>query len=135
MPECSWWRLNMAACHVQSGVDCMWAAEERSSGPAPCAGHGWDIQNALLCRLLDTHTNSYMGASTRKRHGLGAGAPTWMPRLIHELIRVSAAAGTHSTVTLLARLRGLSTSVPLAQAVWYASNCSGTTCSSGDSGP
>ncbi|PYE77915.1 hypothetical protein DFQ15_11159 [Xylophilus ampelinus] len=41
----------------------------------------------------------------------------------------------HSTVTLLARLRGLSTSVPRAQAVWYASSCSGTTCSSGLSAP
>ena len=41
----------------------------------------------------------------------------------------------HSTVTLLARLRGLSTSVPRAQAVWYASNCSGTTCKSGLSAP
>src|SRR2546427_7126152 len=31
----------------------------------------------------------------------------------------------YSTVTLLARLRGLSTSVPRASAVWYASNCTG----------
>ena len=37
----------------------------------------------------------------------------------------------HSTVTLLARLRGLSTSVPRAHAVWYASSCNGTTCSNG----
>src|SRR4051812_38567169 len=41
----------------------------------------------------------------------------------------------HSTVTLLARFLGLSTSVPRAMAVWYASSCSGTTCSSGLSGP
>ena len=41
----------------------------------------------------------------------------------------------HSTVTLFAKLRGLSTSVPRAHAVWYASNCSGTTCSSGESSP
>ena len=33
----------------------------------------------------------------------------------------------YSTVTLLARFLGLSTSVPLAQAVWWASSCSGTT--------
>src|SRR3569623_845179 len=39
--------------------------------------------------------------------------------------------GRHSTVTLLARLRGLSTSVPRDSAAWYASSCSGTTCSSG----
>ena len=41
----------------------------------------------------------------------------------------------YSTVTDLAKLRGLSTSVPRAQAVWYASSCSGTTCSSGLSAP
>ena len=41
----------------------------------------------------------------------------------------------HSTVTLFAKFRGLSTSVPRAQAVWYASNCSGTTCSMGLSAP
>ena len=41
----------------------------------------------------------------------------------------------YSTVTLFARLRGLSTSVPRAHAVWYASSCSGTTCRIGDSTP
>jgi hypothetical protein len=41
----------------------------------------------------------------------------------------------HSTVTLFARFLGLSTSVPLAQAVWYASSCSGTTCRMGDRAP
>ena len=41
----------------------------------------------------------------------------------------------YSTVTLLARLRGLSTSVPRATAVWYASSCSGTTCRIGESAP
>ena len=41
----------------------------------------------------------------------------------------------HSTVTLFARLRGLSTSVPRAHAVWYASSCSGTTCRIGESTP
>ncbi len=38
----------------------------------------------------------------------------------------------YSTVTLLARLRGLSTSRPRCTAVWYASNCSGMTVSSGE---
>ena len=33
----------------------------------------------------------------------------------------------YSTVTLLAKFRGLSTSVPRTQAVWWASSCSGTT--------
>lgn len=33
----------------------------------------------------------------------------------------------YSVVTDFARLRGLSTSVPRAKAVWYANNCSGTT--------
>src|SRR5579884_2095959 len=37
----------------------------------------------------------------------------------------------HSTVTLLARLRGLSTSQSLSSATWYASSCSGTTATSG----
>ena len=37
-----------------------------------------------------------------------------------------------STVTLLARFLGLSTSVPRAQAVWVASSCRGTTCRIGD---
>ena len=32
----------------------------------------------------------------------------------------------HSTVTLLARLRGLSTSQPRSSAMWYARSCSGT---------
>ena len=41
----------------------------------------------------------------------------------------------YSTVTDFARLRGLSTSVPRASAVWYASSCSGTTCSKGLSWP
>jgi hypothetical protein len=41
----------------------------------------------------------------------------------------------HSTVTLFARFLGLSTSVPRATAVWYASNCSGTTCRIGDRSP
>ena len=41
----------------------------------------------------------------------------------------------YSTVTLFARLRGLSTSVPRATAVWYASSCSGTTCRIGLSAP
>ena len=41
----------------------------------------------------------------------------------------------HSPVTDFAKLRGLSTSVPRAQAVWYANNCSGTTCRMGDSAP
>jgi tRNA U55 pseudouridine synthase TruB len=41
----------------------------------------------------------------------------------------------HSTVTDFAKLRGLSTSVPRATAVWYASSCNGTTCSSGLSAP
>ena len=41
----------------------------------------------------------------------------------------------HSTVTLFAKFRGLSTSVPRATAVWYESNCSGTTCRMGLSAP
>jgi restriction system protein len=41
----------------------------------------------------------------------------------------------HSTVTDFARFRGLSTSVPRAHAVWYASSCSGTTCRIGESVP
>jgi len=41
----------------------------------------------------------------------------------------------YSTVTLLARLRGLSTSVPRAHAVWYDSSCSGIVCRMGDSLP
>ena len=43
--------------------------------------------------------------------------------------------GTYSTVTLLARLRGLSTSVPRTSAAWYARSCSGTTCRMGESAP
>ena len=45
------------------------------------------------------------------------------------------AGADHSTVTLFAKFLGLSTSVPRAQAVWYASSCSGTTCSSGERAP
>lgn len=41
----------------------------------------------------------------------------------------------HSTVTDLAKLRGLSTSVPFTSAAWYDSNCSGMTCRTGDSMP
>ena len=41
----------------------------------------------------------------------------------------------YSTVTDFAKFRGLSTSVPRAHAVWYASNCSGTTCRMGESRP
>lgn len=41
----------------------------------------------------------------------------------------------YSTVTLLARLRGLSTSVPRTHAVWYDSSCSGIVCTMGESAP
>ena len=41
----------------------------------------------------------------------------------------------YSTVTLLARFLGLSTSVPRATAVCYASSCSGTTCRIGLNAP
>ena len=41
----------------------------------------------------------------------------------------------HSTVTDFAKFLGLSTSVPRASAVWYASNCSAATCRIGDSRP
>lgn len=37
----------------------------------------------------------------------------------------------HSTVTLLARFRGLSTSQPRKRAIWYANSCSGTTATIG----
>lgn len=55
--------------------------------------------------------------------------PDWLLHLRHEWQGTPARPGprNHSTVTLFARLRGLSTSVPRAQAVWYASSCSGTT--------
>jgi hypothetical protein len=56
-------------------------------------------------------------------------------RLSFPRTRVALREKAHSTVTLFARFRGLSTSVPRAQAVWYASSCSGTTCSSGLSVP
>src|SRR4029077_8130166 len=41
----------------------------------------------------------------------------------------------HSTVTDLARLRGLSTSLPRSNAAWCASSCSGTVCRIGDRRP
>ena len=41
-------------------------------------------------------------------------------------------AGSYSTVTDLARLRGWSTSQPRRQAMWYASNCSGRDISNGE---
>ena len=41
----------------------------------------------------------------------------------------------YSTVTDLAKLRGLSTSVPTASAVWYDSSCTGIVCTIGDSTP
>ena len=37
----------------------------------------------------------------------------------------------HSTVTLLARLRGLSTSFPRSTAAWYANSCNGITVTNG----
>ncbi len=40
----------------------------------------------------------------------------------------------HSTVTLFAKFRGLSTSCPRSTAAWQASSCSGTTVSKGLSG-
>ena len=45
--------------------------------------------------------------------------------LLHQLAGRSEAPGAYSTVTLFARLRGWSTSVPLRMATWYASSCSG----------
>ena len=88
------------------------------------------------------------------RHGIGAHEPAGAqirPRLrlfclVSEFFVLSqtllaknnsySAQITHySTVTDFAKLRGLSTSVPRAQAVWYASNCSGTTCRMGLSAP
>ncbi len=47
----------------------------------------------------------------------------------------SAYSDNYSVVTDFAKLRGLSTSVPRARAVWYANNCSGTTWSTGDRSP
>lgn len=41
----------------------------------------------------------------------------------------------YSTVTDFAKFLGLSTSVPRASAVWYASSCSAATCRIGDSRP
>src|SRR5688500_18141539 len=52
-----------------------------------------------------------------------------------EFARALAARDDYSTVTDLARLRGLSTSVPRASAAWYASNCTGIACTIGDSTP
>ena len=49
--------------------------------------------------------------------------------------RMHAGSLSYSTVTLFAKFLGLSTSVPRAQAVWYASSCSGTTCRMGLSAP
>src|SRR5450631_353780 len=44
-----------------------------------------------------------------------------------------AAESGYSTVTVLARLRGWSTSLPSMSAIWYASNCSGMTLTMGES--
>lgn len=59
----------------------------------------------------------------------GCGALFFALRTITQILRA------YSTVTDLARLRGLSTSVPRARAVWYASSCSAATCRIGDSRP
>ena len=59
-------------------------------------------------------------------------ATSWISRT---RFQKRASAAPYSTVTLFAKFLGLSTSVPRAQAVWYASNWSGTTCNSGDSSP
>ena len=48
-----------------------------------------------------------------------------------DTFRPSLRLSAHSTVTLLARLRGLSISQPRRRATWYASNWSGTTARSG----
>ncbi len=70
-------------------------------------------------------------SSHAMRRAARTASPTRMAAKCHSTLwRV-----VHSTVTLFARLRGLSTSVPRAQAVWYASSCSGTTCSIGLSAP
>ncbi len=64
--------------------------------------------------------------------GPGSNFLSWARRL--RLPLRSGDYNAYSTVTLLARFRGLSTLHPRATAAWYASSCSGTTLSSGCSG-
>ena len=48
---------------------------------------------------------------------------------------VKPSSSCYSTVTDLARLRGLSTSVPRAKAAWYDKSCTGIVCTIGESVP
>lgn len=84
---------------------------------------------ALFLRLQ--HVRTWRGSAL-------LALPRWADKALVDHFNAPAARGvsrSYSTVTLLARLRGLSTSVPRATAVWYASSCSGTACRMGLSAP
>ncbi len=82
-----------------------------------------------LRRAAPTATVRFTGKTSQWR------LESWALRRWEDSYRPDRRKPPHSTVTLFARFRGLSTSVPRAQAVWYASNCSGTTCRMGLSAP
>lgn len=104
----------------------------------PCEGCG---QSAPLQR---TYGTPYLGIHHRRR--FADGGPFRPPHTERSYKtprntfiwcehKVFASTSLYSTVTDFARFRGLSTSVPRAHAVWYASSCSGTTCRIGESAP
>ena len=81
--------------------------------------------------LADMRRSSSRPAAAAQPGGTSDGAN----RALHEQQpRFRPTPATYSTVTLFARFRGLSTSLPRITAAWYASNCSGTTVTIGCSG-
>lgn len=72
----------------------------------------------------ETKTPSEAASTISKSYSRPTGGETGPePQFLSD----SAYSDNYSVVTDFARLRGLSTSVPRAKAVWYANNCSGTT--------
>ena len=99
-------------------------ARKDSSSDLPNLQPFNSVDQLLLVRTQRTNAEADGSAANDETLGKLSGGPL-RPRSFPP----------HSTVTLFARFLGLSTSVPLATAVWYDSSCRGTTCSRGDSAP
>jgi hypothetical protein len=117
------------------GADLSRACQIRWRPVAPPSTAAWSLpplaSNRLrgtqsAARTIPTGPSQLVGAVSRPGpHHLAPGHQSEYPR------RGCPDAANYSTVTDLARLRGWSTSVPRASAVWYARSCNGNAKTSG----
>src|SRR5690242_7707105 len=93
----------------------------------------WRTKTRRTTRFLLDGTDNLIDAPATQRWGAVEPHTSQRRRRMRHPPNLSlvSAAAVHSTVTLLARLRGLSTSHPRSTAQWYAKSWSGITVSSG----